>query len=311
MKKMILMAVMTAIAVSAWSLPYSVARSEALYLSDKMAYELNLSMAQYDAVYEINFDYLLSISNDGFDIYGQYWSRRNADLRYVLSPVQYDRYLRLEYFYCPVTWRDTGFVFSIYSRYADRTRFYFSRPSVFGTYRGGYNRVPDSHYVGRNYGVGGPKPDSWRRGSGGTTWHIGGPAGNNGPRPGANPGSQPRPGTENGSGRNIVPGGNPPAGNGGGAPNGSSGWHIGTGNPNQGNGGTTPNSGKGSSSQGGHNGNSTGNSTFGKGGNAGNGAPNQDAGQSANRQQPATNASQGQKTTNASGTFGGRRQTNK
>ena len=38
---------------------YEEARRQALFLSDKMAYELGLSDAQYQAVYEINLDYLL------------------------------------------------------------------------------------------------------------------------------------------------------------------------------------------------------------------------------------------------------------
>ena len=44
---------------------------EALFLSDKMAYELNLSVQQYEAVYEINLDYMMALSvND--DIFGFY-----------------------------------------------------------------------------------------------------------------------------------------------------------------------------------------------------------------------------------------------
>ena len=33
---------------------YNAAKHEALFLSDKMAYELNLTAAQYEAVYEID-----------------------------------------------------------------------------------------------------------------------------------------------------------------------------------------------------------------------------------------------------------------
>ena len=40
MKKMIIMAMMMTIAISASAMTYSKARTEALFLSDKMAYEL-------------------------------------------------------------------------------------------------------------------------------------------------------------------------------------------------------------------------------------------------------------------------------
>ena len=43
---------------SANAMSYEQARREALFLTDKMAYELNLNDSQYDAAYEINLDYL-------------------------------------------------------------------------------------------------------------------------------------------------------------------------------------------------------------------------------------------------------------
>ena len=48
-------------AASANAMSYSQAREQALFLTDKMAYELNLNEEQYDAAYEINLDYLMSI----------------------------------------------------------------------------------------------------------------------------------------------------------------------------------------------------------------------------------------------------------
>lgn len=66
MKKMIiaLIALLT-ITVSASAMSYNQARDEALFLTDKMAYELNLTDEQYEAAYEINLDYLMSI--DSYD----------------------------------------------------------------------------------------------------------------------------------------------------------------------------------------------------------------------------------------------------
>lgn len=42
---------------------YSQAKDEALFLADKMAYELNLTDEQYEAAYEINLDYLMAVND--------------------------------------------------------------------------------------------------------------------------------------------------------------------------------------------------------------------------------------------------------
>ena len=72
MKKMMILAMMMVMTISANAMNYNAAKNEALFLSDKMAYELNLTAAQYDAVYEINLDYLLNVNghNDVFGICG-------------------------------------------------------------------------------------------------------------------------------------------------------------------------------------------------------------------------------------------------
>ena len=95
---------------------YNAAKHEALFLSDKMAYELNLTAAQYEAVYEINLDYLMSLNGHG-DVFGIWWDRRNADLRYVLNSWQYDKYVALSHFYRPVAWEAGGWTFAVYSHY--------------------------------------------------------------------------------------------------------------------------------------------------------------------------------------------------
>ena len=80
MKKMMFMAISMMITIAANAMSYKEAKNEALYLSDKMAYELNLTDAQYDAVYEINLDYMMSV-NGRNDVYGVWWDRRNTDLQ--------------------------------------------------------------------------------------------------------------------------------------------------------------------------------------------------------------------------------------
>ena len=62
MKKMMILAMMMVMTISANAMSYNAAKNEALFLSDKMAYELNLTAAQYEAVYEINLDYLMSLT---------------------------------------------------------------------------------------------------------------------------------------------------------------------------------------------------------------------------------------------------------
>ena len=134
MKKMLFLAMMMTIAISASAMTYNEARNEALFLSDKMAYELNLTEAQYDAVYRINLDYLMSIS--GRDPLGIWWDRRNADLRYVLDAIQYNRYLRINYFYRPLSWYNGAWVFHVRGHYGNHGRFFRPRPAAFASYRG-------------------------------------------------------------------------------------------------------------------------------------------------------------------------------
>ena len=45
------------------AMSYEQARHEALFLTDKMAYELNLTEDQDEAVYEINLDYLMGVTS--------------------------------------------------------------------------------------------------------------------------------------------------------------------------------------------------------------------------------------------------------
>ena len=53
MKKLMILAMMMVMTISANAMSYNAAKNEALFLSDKMAYELNLTAAQYEAVYDM------------------------------------------------------------------------------------------------------------------------------------------------------------------------------------------------------------------------------------------------------------------
>ncbi len=114
--RLMILAMMMVMTISANAMSYNAAKNEALFLSDKMAYELNLTAAQYEAVYEINLDYLMSLNGHG-DVFGIWWDRRNADLRYVLNIWQYDKYVALSHFYRPVAWKAGSWTFAVYSHY--------------------------------------------------------------------------------------------------------------------------------------------------------------------------------------------------
>ena len=152
MKRLMMsLVLMVTIVASAAAMSFSKARKEALFLSDKMAYELNLSLSQYEAVYEINLDYMLGLNNRS-DLDGVFWMRRNADLRYVLSPWQWDRYTQTVDFYRPMIWVSRhSFSLSLRTRYVDHKFFYYERPSIYGSYRGGHNSGHTSYYQGRDF----------------------------------------------------------------------------------------------------------------------------------------------------------------
>ena len=109
--------------ISANAMSYRMAKSEALFLSDKMAYELNLTAAQYEAVYEINLDYLMSVDSPS-DAYGRWWKRRNSDLQYVLTVYQYNKYIGIPYFYRPISWKSDRWAFHVYNQYTNRKKQY-------------------------------------------------------------------------------------------------------------------------------------------------------------------------------------------
>lgn len=139
MKKMLFTLVtMLTIAASANAMSYEQARNEALFLTDKMAYELNLSDAQYEAAYEINLDYLMGVTSQS-DVFGVCWERRNMDLNYILYQWQWDLFRAATYFYRPLFWEAGYWHFGIYGRYPHRDYFYFGRPHFFHSYRGGHS----------------------------------------------------------------------------------------------------------------------------------------------------------------------------
>ena len=191
MKKIFTLAMIMTIAISVYpamplgstkkAMSYTEAKNEALFLSDKMAYELNLTNAQYGDVYEINLDYLMSV-NGRNDLYGRWWDKRNTDLQFVLTAYQYNKYLGLSYFYRPLSWNSGHVTLNIYSHYTDRKRFYKGRPTVFASYKGGNNKK-SNHYADRkpkhsDNAVGSTWRNTGNNSGSGSTWRNTG--GNNG-----------------------------------------------------------------------------------------------------------------------------------
>ena len=298
MKKMMftLMAFLT-IAVNASAMSYEQAREEALFLTDKMAYELNLTDAQYEAAYEINLDYLMGVTSE-YDVYGPYWERRNLDLSYILFSWQWDLYRAAHYFYRPLFWERGYWHFGIYARYPHRDYFYFGRPHFYNTYRGGHSwRMNNgrSFYEGRR--------DFYRPGHVTRDTHFG-------MRSGWDRGDyRPQPGGGRHSSTHITGGGpgNPPAGNGnrGSFGNGNRG-SFGNGNPGGGPGNRgsfgNGNPGGGSDNRGNYDGGSGNRGSFGSG-NPGGGPGNNGGGAG-----PGTRGSFGSGNPGGgSGSFGGSR----
>ena len=156
MKKFIiaLVAMFTMTFTTASAMSYEQARQQALFLTDKMAYELNLTDDQYEAAYEVNLDYLMGI-NTYDDLYGVYWRQRNLDLSYILLDWQYRAFCDATYFYRPLYWDGGFWHLGIYARYPRRDYFFFGRPHFYVSYRGDHCwRVNGgrSWYHGRSYG---------------------------------------------------------------------------------------------------------------------------------------------------------------
>ncbi len=175
MKKILftLIAVLT-MTSQASAMSYEQARREALFLTDKMAYELNLSDAQYEAAYEINLDYLMGVTGRA-DVFGTYWERRNADLNYVLYSWQWELFRAATYFFRPLYWDAGYWHFGVYARYPHRDYYYFGCPHFYVSYRGGHcwHRNGGRSFYERHHGYYRPHTqrthhfgmrDGWNRG---------------------------------------------------------------------------------------------------------------------------------------------------
>ena len=134
MKRLLTLLLGLTMTLSSFALIYDEAREQAWFLTDKMAYELNLTSQQYDAVYQINLEYFLNVNTPN-DVMGSYWTFRKMDLQYVLADWQFNLFTAMSYFLTPIQWTSRWY-FPILTRY--RTGYYFyDRPSLYYDWRGG------------------------------------------------------------------------------------------------------------------------------------------------------------------------------
>ena len=243
------------------------AQAQAYFLSDKMAYELNLTPQQYDQVYQVNLEYFLSV-NSPSDLDGIWWRYRNTDLSYILYDWQWRLYRAADYFIRPLSWIRGAWYCSLWDRY-HRDYFFYHRPTVYVTCHGGLwhgrhhnspspfiGHRPHKHHGGMNVNWGKPgKPGHHGYHPGNNNHHPGGNngyhPGNNNHHPGGNNGYHPgnnnnRPGGNNGynpGNNNNRPGGNNGynPGNNNNRPGGNNGYRPGNNNnrPSSGRGGTS------------------------------------------------------------------------
>ena len=162
MKKMFVTFAIALLAMSqVFAMSQSQMRETARFLSDRMAWELDMTPQQYDDCYEINYDFLFAINPimddvcrgylSAINMYYTFLDWRNDDLRFILNAVQYNRFLQLEYFYRPVYTYRGHWRFRVYQIYNNPKFYYFDAPSIFKVYVGGHSR---NHYSGGFYGQG-------------------------------------------------------------------------------------------------------------------------------------------------------------
>lgn len=121
-------------------------RETARFLTDRMAYELQLTPAQYEDCFEVNYDFIYEANNlmddvvygysDAIDTYYDYLDYRNEDLRYILNATQYGLFLSLDYFFRPIYTTARRWAFRIYDVYHNHHYYYYGLPNCYHTYHG-------------------------------------------------------------------------------------------------------------------------------------------------------------------------------
>ena len=137
-----------AMTANAQSMSIAAMRSNARFLTDRMAYTLGINDPYLiDEIYRINYDYIWGVNEYLDDVaLGYYYddymtviAARDIALRNLLGVNVWNRLLNYSYFYRPIVFANNGWRFSIYDydRYGVN-RFYFHAPRPLVTYTGGH-----------------------------------------------------------------------------------------------------------------------------------------------------------------------------
>ena len=148
-----------AITVNAQSMSIAAMRSNARFLTDRMAYTLGINDPYLiDEIYRINYDYIWGVNEYLDDVaLGYYYddymavvAARDAALRNLLGVRLWNRVVNYSYFYRPIVFANHGWRFSIYDydRYGVN-RFYYHAPRPLVTYTGGHFFRPMAPRGGR------------------------------------------------------------------------------------------------------------------------------------------------------------------
>lgn len=161
MKRILLTLAILSTTLCAMAMSKSKVRTSARFLTDRMAYELDLTPRQYDDFYEINYDFLTDANlvmddvmrgyRDAIYYYYQLLDRRNEDASYVLTYYQYRKFMAADYFYRPLFSTGKKWNLRIYATYTNHNFFYFDAPSHYKTYHGEHGRkyYSQGYYTGR------------------------------------------------------------------------------------------------------------------------------------------------------------------
>ena len=137
-----------AMTVNAQSMSIAAMRSNARFLTDRMAYTLGISDPYLiDEIYRINYDYIWGVNEYLDDVaLGYYYddymavvTARDVALRNLLGVRLWNRVINYTYFYRPIVFANRAWRFIIYDydRYGVN-RYYYHAPRPLVTYTGGH-----------------------------------------------------------------------------------------------------------------------------------------------------------------------------
>lgn len=163
MKKILFLIVITLLTVCQLSANTELDnKKNARFISEKMTSELSLNDEQLEDVYEINYDFIIAITQimepalqgneQAISRYYALLNVRNEHLRLVLDKKQYEYFLKTDYLYRPVYCYKNTWDYRIYTAYKDREKMRAQAPKAFNRYHGERTQQGNSaqYYQGRH-----------------------------------------------------------------------------------------------------------------------------------------------------------------